>query len=300
MSAIRLARAFTKRNLVVKFDGCYHGHADSFLVKAGSGMATLGISSSPGVPEELSKLTLSLPYNDLDAVSKAFTEHGKDIACIIVEPVLGNAGLILPEDGFLEKLKELCTANGAILIFDEVMTGFRVAIGGAQGFFKIKPDLTCLGKVIGGGLPVGAYGGEMIAPQGSVYQAGTLSGNPLAMCAGIAQLRTLQQTKAHEDIVRNTDRLAEGVRAIAKKGAVPMQVAAIPGMIGIFFTKTKVKNFADAQTCDTNFFGKVWRSLVERGIYWPPSQYESAFVSAVHTKNDIDATLSALEDSIKA
>jgi glutamate-1-semialdehyde 2,1-aminomutase len=268
-------------------------------------MATLGISSSPGVPEELSKLTLSLPYNDLEAVSKAFTEHGKDIACIIVEPVLGNAGLILPEDGFLEKLRELCTANGAILIFDEVMTGFRVAIGGAQGFFKIKPDLTCLGKVIGGGLPVGAYGGrkdlmEMIAPQGTVYQAGTLSGNPLAMCAGIAQLRTLQQTKAHEDIVRNTDRLAEGLRAIAKKGAVPMQVAAIPGMIGIFFTKTKVKNFADAQTCDTNFFAKVWRSLVERGIYWPPSQYESAFVSAVHTKNDIDATLSALEDSIKA
>ena len=304
MSAIRLARAFTKRSIVLKFDGCYHGHADSFLVKAGSGLATLGIASSPGVPEELSKLTVSIPFNDIDALSKAFTDHGKEIACVILEPVVGNAGLILPEDGFLEKVRDLCTTNGAILIFDEVMTGFRVAIGGAQALYKIKPDLTCLGKVIGGGLPVGAYGGrkdlmEMIAPLGEVYQAGTLSGNPLAMSAGIAQLKTLQQTTAHQDLTRNTERLAEGMREIAKKGAVPMQVASVPGMIGMFFTKTKVKNFADAQTCDTNFFGKVWRSLAERGIYWPPSQFESAFISAVHSKNDIDATLSALEESIK-
>ncbi len=303
MSAIRLARAFTERQIVLKFDGCYHGHADSFLVKAGSGMATLGIASSPGVPEELSKLTMSIPYNDPEALKKAFSEHGKNIACVIIEPVMGNAGLILPEDGFLEKIRELCTEHGAILIFDEVMTGFRVAIGGAQSFFKIKPDLTCLGKVIGGGLPVGAYGGrrdimEMIAPLGAVYQAGTLSGNPLAMCAGIAQLKTLQQTKAHEDIVRNTERLSEGLREIAKKGTVPMQVASVPGMIAFFFTKSKVKNFADAQTCDTNFFAKVWRALAERGIYWPPSQFESAFISAVHSKNDIDATLSAIEAAI--
>jgi glutamate-1-semialdehyde 2,1-aminomutase len=304
MSAVRLARAFTKKQMVLKFDGCYHGHADSFLVKAGSGLATLGIASSPGVPEELSKLTLSIAFNDIDALSKVFAEHGKELACVILEPVVGNAGLILPEDGFLEKIRELCTANGVILIFDEVMTGFRVAPGGAQAFYKIKPDLTCLGKVIGGGLPVGAYGGrkdlmELIAPQGTVYQAGTLSGNPLAMCAGIAQLKTLQQTHAHEDIVRNTDRLAEGLREIAKKGTVPMQVASVPGMLAVFFTKSKVKNFADAQTCDTEFFGKIWRSLVERGIYWPPSQFEAAFISSVHSKNDIDATISAFEDSIK-
>jgi glutamate-1-semialdehyde 2,1-aminomutase len=304
MSAIRLARAFTKKTMLLKFDGCYHGHADSFLVKAGSGLATLGISSSPGVPEELSKLTTSIPFNDVEALSKAFSEHGKELACVIVEPVVGNAGLILPEDGFLEKLRELCTANGVILIFDEVMTGFRVARGGAQAFYKIKPDLTTLGKVIGGGLPVGAYGGrkdlmELIAPQGTVYQAGTLSGNPLAMSAGIAQLKALQQTQAYEDIVRNTDRLADGLKEIAKKGAVPMQVASVPGMLAVFFTKSKVKNFADAQTCDTEFFGKVWRALADRGIYWPPSQYESAFISAVHSKGDIDATISAFEESIK-
>ncbi len=304
MSAIRLARAATKRSLVLKFDGCYHGHADSFLVKAGSGLATLGIASSPGVPEELIKLTMSIPYNDLEALGTAFAEHGKEIACVILEPVVGNAGLILPEEGFLEKIRELCTTHGALLIFDEVMTGFRVAIGGAQSFYKIKPDLTCLGKVIGGGLPVGAYGGrkdlmEQIAPVGSVYQAGTLSGNPLAMYAGIAQLKTLQQTKAHEDLIRNTERLAEGLREIAKKNIVPMQVASVPGMLGVFFTKAKVKNFADAQTCDTNFFAKVWRALIERGIYWPPSQFEAAFISSVHSKNDIDATLSAMEEAIK-
>lgn len=305
MSAIRLARAFTKRSIVLKFDGCYHGHADSFLVKAGSGLATLGIASSPGVPEDLTKLTVSIPYNDVDALTKAFSEHGKNMACLILEPVVGNAGLIIPEEGYLEKIRELCTANGVILIFDEVMTGFRVAVGGAQAYYKIKPDLTCLGKVIGGGLPVGAYGGrrdlmEMIAPLGSVYQAGTLSGNPLAMCAGLAQLKVLQQTKAHEDVVRNTERLTEGLHEIAKKSAVPMQISSVPGMLGMFFSKTKVKNFADAQTCDTNFFAKVWRNLVDRGVYWPPSQFEAAFVSSVHSKGDIDVTLKAIEESIKA
>jgi glutamate-1-semialdehyde 2,1-aminomutase len=305
MSAIRLARAFTKRSLVVKFDGCYHGHADSFLVKAGSGLATLGISSSAGVPEELSKLSMSIPFNDVPAIEQMFKEHGSDIACVIAEPVIGNAGLILPEDGFLAKLRELCTANGALLILDEVMTGFRVALGGAQELYKVKPDLTCLGKVIGGGLPVGAYGGrreimEHVAPLGNVYQAGTLSGNPLAMAAGIAQLKTLQQHGVHAQLQHNTTRLADGLREIAGKCGVPMQVADVPGMLGVFFTKTKVKNFADAQTCDTEFFGKIWRSLISRGIYWPPSQFEAAFISTVHMKNDIDQTLTAFEESIKS
>jgi glutamate-1-semialdehyde 2,1-aminomutase len=305
MSAIRLARAFTKKSLVVKFDGCYHGHADSFLVKAGSGMATLGISSSPGVPEALTKLTISIPYNDEKALQSVFKEHGDDIACVIIEPIVGNAGLILPEDGYLAKIRELCTGSGALLIIDEVMTGFRVAPGGAQDLYKVKPDLTCLGKIIGGGLPVGAYGGrkdimEHIAPAGSVYQAGTLSGNPLAMQAGIAQLKTLQQSNAYAILKLNTDMLAEGLRKIAAKNIVPMQVVDVCGMIGFFFTKAKVKNLADAQTSDTEFFGKVWRSLASKGIYWPPSQFESAFISAVHTKTDIEQTLEALEESIKA
>jgi glutamate-1-semialdehyde 2,1-aminomutase len=234
-----------------------------------------------------------------------FKEHGADIACVIIEPIVGNAGLILPEDGYLAKVRELCSGSGALLIIDEVMTGFRVAPGGAQDLYKIKPDLTCLGKIIGGGLPVGAYGGrrdimEHIAPAGSVYQAGTLSGNPLAMQAGIAQLKTLQQSNAYEILKRNTDLLATGLRAIAAKNIVPMQVVDVCGMIGFFFTKAKVKNFADAQTSDTEFFGKVWRSLASRGIYWPPSQFESAFISAVHTKTDIEQTLEALEESIKA
>ncbi len=303
MSAIRLARAFTKRSLVLKFDGCYHGHADAFLVKAGSGMATLGIVSSPGVPEEFVKATLSIPFNDLEVLNKTFTEHGKNLACVILEPVVGNSGLILPDEGFLEKIRELCTANGALLIFDEVMTGFRVAVGGAQEKYSIKPDLTTLGKVIGAGLPVGAYGGrkeimEMIAPQGPVYQAGTLSGNPLAMAAGVAQLKVLQTTKAHEELVRNTDRLTAGLQEIAKKGKVPMQVASVPGMIGMFFSKAKVRNFGDAQNCDVNYFGRVWRALAAKGVYWPPSQFEAAFISSVHTKADIDATIKAVEESL--
>ncbi len=221
MSALRLARAYTNKSMIIKFDGCYHGHADSLLVKAGSGLATLGIASSPGVPEELIKLTISLPYNNLDAVKKAFKEK-KDIAAVIVEPIVGNSGLILPQPGFLEGLRELCTANGALLIFDEVITGFRVAVGGAQELYKIKPDLTCLGKIIGAGMPVGAYGGkreimEMIAPLGNVYQAGTLSGNPLAMAAGLAQFKALQSPLPYKMLEANTSRLAEGLKGLAKK-----------------------------------------------------------------------------------
>lgn len=301
MSAIRLARAFTKRSTVVKFDGCYHGHADSFLVKAGSGLATLGISSSPGVPEALSKLTVSLPYNDLGEVKKAF-ETNQDIAAVIVEPIVGNAGLILPEKGYLEGLSELCTKNGALLIFDEVMTGFRVARGGAQELYGIKPDLTCLGKIIGGGLPVGAYGGrrdimEMVAPLGSVYQAGTLSGNPLAMAAGYAQLKALESPLVYEVLDKKTKQLAEGLKQLSSK-KMPLQVASVTGMLTVFFTKNPVTDFASAQASDTATFAKVWKMLLQKGVYWPPSQYEAAFISLVHSKQDIEQTIKAFEDSI--
>jgi glutamate-1-semialdehyde 2,1-aminomutase len=301
MSAVRLARAFTKRSTLVKFDGCYHGHADSFLVKAGSGLATLGISSSPGVPEELAKLTLSVPFNDLDTVKKCF-ESNDDVAAVIVEPVVGNAGLILPEKGFLEGLRELCTKHGALLIFDEVMTGFRVAKGGAQELYGVKPDLTCLGKIIGGGLPVGAYGGrrdimEMVAPVGSVYQAGTLSGNPLAMAAGIAQLKVLESPLVYEVLDKKTKQLAEALRQLSSK-KIPLQVTAITGMLTVFFTKTPVVDFASAQSSDTATFAKVWRALLQKGVYWPPSQYEAAFVSVIHSKQDIEETVKAFEESL--
>lgn len=301
MSAIRLARAFTKKSTIIKFDGCYHGHGDSFLVKAGSGLATLGISSSPGVPDELAKLTISLPFNDLDAVKKCLDTQS-DVAAIIIEPIVGNAGLILPEKGFLEGLRELCTKHGALLIFDEVMTGFRVARGGAQELYNIKPDLTCLGKIIGGGMPVGAYGGrrdlmEMVAPVGNVYQAGTLSGNPLAMAAGIAQLKVLESPMIYEILDKKTKQLAEGLRQLNSK-KVPLQVTSVTGMISVFFTKSPVTDFESAQTSDTALFAKVWRMLLQKGIYWPPSQYESAFVSTVHSKKDIEDTVKAFEDSI--
>jgi glutamate-1-semialdehyde 2,1-aminomutase len=301
MSALRLARAFTKRSMVIKFDGCYHGHADSFLVKAGSGLATLGISSSPGAPEEITKLTLSIPFNDADALKKAFDKHGKEIAAVIIEPIVGNAGLILPAENYLSTVRDLCTEHGALLVFDEVMTGFRVALGGAQEMYKIKPDLTCLGKIIGGGLPVGAYGGrkdimEMVAPAGPVYQAGTLSGNPLAMAAGIAQLKSLQTPGTYAHLAESTTRLADGLKGLSKS----MQVVSVPGMLGVFFTNKPVTDFESAQKCDTEQFGKVWRTLLEKGIYWPPSQFESAFISVVHTKNDIDNTIEAFKEALKS
>jgi glutamate-1-semialdehyde 2,1-aminomutase len=304
MSAVRLARAFTKRKLLIKFDGCYHGHADSFLVQAGSGAATLGISSSAGTPEEISKLSISVPYNDLDALKKVFDKHSDDVAAVIVEPIVGNSGLILPEDNYLSDLREICTKNGALLIFDEVMTGFRVALGGAQEKYKVKPDLTCLGKIIGAGLPVGAYGGrrdimEMVAPLGSMYQAGTLSGNPLAMSAGLAQLRTLQSSNVYEGLERKTNQLADGLKEVAKKCSKPMQVVSTTGMLCVFFAADTVKNFAAAQKCDTDTFSKVWKGLIERDVYWPPSQFESAFISAVHSKADIDATITAFEECTK-
>lgn len=303
MSAIRLARAFTKRDMIIKFDGCYHGHADSFLVKAGSGLATLGIASSPGVPEELSKLTISIPYNDIDALKKALKEHSGKVAAVIIEPVVGNAGLIVPKDGYLKAVQEACKDAGTLLIFDEVMTGFRVALGGAQELYGITPDLTCLGKVIGGGLPVGAYGGrkdimQMIAPLGPVYQAGTLSGNPLAMAAGLAQLRSLQIAGTHDLLQQKTKLLADGLREIAKSAKTSMQIVDVNGMVGLFFTDKEVVDFESAQTSDTKLFAKVWRALIEKGVYWPPSQFEASFVSVVHTKRDIDETLKAMEEAI--
>ncbi|SRR5579875_215561 len=303
MSAIRLARAFTSRQMIVKFDGCYHGHADSFLVRAGSGLATLGIASSPGVPEDLSRLTISLPYNDLPAVEKTFQEHRDKIAAVIVEPVVGNAGLIKPGEGYLRGLRELSTRHGALLIFDEVMTGFRVALGGAQERWQIEPDLTCLGKIIGAGLPVGAYGGrkqimEMVAPQGPVYQAGTLSGNPLAMRAGAAQLRLLQIPHTYQQLDQRTDRLADGLRELAGKSRTPFQVSSITGMITLFFAPKEVNDFAGAQACDTKAFARLWQALIAAGIYWPPSQFETAFVSLVHSKKDIDETLAAFEEAL--
>lgn len=302
MSAIRVARAFTKRDIIVKFEGCYHGHGDSFLAKAGSGLATLGISSCPGVPEEATKLTITIPFNDLDAVKKVFKEHSKEIAAVILEPVVGNAGLILPQDGFLKGLRDITEKEGTLLIFDEVMTGFRVALGGAQARYDIKPDLTTLGKIIGGGLPVGAYGGrkdimKMIAPSGSVYQAGTLSGNPLAMAAGLAQLKMLQQPETYVKLNNKTELLAKGLTAIAeKKGG--MRVAHITGMITVFFTDKEVVDFETAKKSDTEKFAKVWRKLAEKGIYWPPSQFEAAFVSTVHSTKDIEETLKAFEESV--
>lgn len=303
MSAIRLARAFTGRQLVIKFDGCYHGHADSFLIKAGSGVATLGIAGSPGVPDELAKLTMSIPFNDLAALEKSFKEQKDSVACVIVEPVVGNSGVILPTEGYLTGLRELCTRYGALLVFDEVMTGFRVAAGGAQQKYEIKPDLTCFGKIIGGGLPVGGYGGrrdimERVAPVGDVYQAGTLSGNPLATAAGLAQLRVLQAPGQYERLEAKTKQLAEGISEILKESKEKAQVVWTCGMLTVFFTDKPVIDFASAQKADTDRFAKFWGKMLDRGIYWPPSQFEAAFVSLEHGRKEIDETLAAVKQAL--
>jgi len=298
MSAIRLARGVTGRDLIVKFDGCYHGHADTLLVDAGSGVATLGIPGSPGVPESVAACTLSLPFNDIDAVKAVFTERGPEIAGVIVEPVAGNMGLVRPIEGFLAALRELTVASGSLLIFDEVMTGFRVAFGGAQSLYGITPDLTCLAKVIGGGLPVGAYGGkreymEQIAPQGPVYQAGTLSGNPLAMAAGIATLNELKAPGFYAALDQSAAHLADGLQRVAAGAGVPVQIDREGSMLGMYFTDRPVRNFKDAKTSDLEQFTAYYKGMLTRGIYLAPSQFEAAFVSAAHTGADIDATLSA-------
>ena len=300
MSAIRLARGFTRRDKIIKFDGCYHGHADSLLVKAGSGALTFGNPDSAGVPADFAKYTIVLPFNDVDAVEAAFAANKNEIAAIIVEPVPGNAGLYLPRPGYLEFLRKVTKANGAVLIFDEVMTGFRLAPGGAQERFGISPDLTCLGKIIGGGLPVGAFGGradimDCLAPLGPVYQAGTLSGNPIAMAAGIAALEELGKgrMKAYETLERSGARLEAGLRDAAKSTNVPVQFNRCGSMFCAYFTSEPVWNLADAMKSDRERFTKFFHGMLKEGIYLAPSQFEAGFISTAHTAADIDATIRA-------
>jgi glutamate-1-semialdehyde 2,1-aminomutase len=298
MSAIRLARGATGRDTIIKFDGCYHGHADTLLVDAGSGVATLSIAGSPGVPQSFIEHTLSLPYNDIEAVEKIMSSRGDQIAGIIVEPVAGNMGLVKPVSGFLEALRRLCDQFGSILIFDEVMTGFRVAFGGAQALFGITPDLTCFGKIIGGGLPVGAYGGRgdlmsQVAPQGPVYQAGTLSGNPLAMAAGIASLKEIGRPGFYESLDVISGKLLDGLKAEAVAAGIEITADRVGSMLGLYFASGPIKNFEDAKKSDLNRFSKYYKGMLSQGIYLAPSQFEAVFVSAAHDDAAIDATLQA-------
>ena len=298
MSAIRLARGFTGRDVIVKFDGCYHGHADTLLVDAGSGVATLNIPGSPGVPEPVVQHTLSLPYNDIEALETLLSTKGPEVACVIVEPVAGNMGLVPPREGFLEALRTLTDRHGCLLIFDEVMSGFRVAYGGAQERYGIQPDITCFGKIIGAGLPVGAYGGRRdvmahVAPEGAVYQAGTLSGNPLAMAAGIAALTVLKQPGIYDTLEARSRRLAEGLAHAAARAGIPAVFNRVGSMLGMFFSDAPVANFADARTSDLARFCLYYRRMLAEGIYLAPSQFEAGFVSLAHTDADIDQTIAA-------
>jgi glutamate-1-semialdehyde 2,1-aminomutase len=298
MSVLRLMRAFTGREKIIKFEGCYHGHADMFLVKAGSGVATLGLPDSPGVPRSTTASTLTAPYNDLEAVKQLFAENGGEIAGVILEPVVGNAGFITPEPGFLEGLREITREHGALLVFDEVMTGFRISYGGAQARFGITPDLTTMGKVIGGGLPVGAYGGRadimaMVAPAGPMYQAGTLSGNPLAMTAGIKTLELLKQPGSYERLDSITKRLSDGIGQAARTAGLPYSGGSISAMFGFFLCEGPVRNFEEAKATDSLRFGKLHRAMLERGVYLAPSSFEAGFTSLAHSDADIDATIAA-------
>lgn len=299
MSALRLARGYTGRNKILKFEGCYHGHGDSLLIKAGSGVATLGLPDSPGVPEGVAKNTITVPYNDLKSVRYAFEQFGDDIAGVIVEPVAGNMGVVPPVPGFLEGLREITTQYGTVLIFDEVMTGFRVGYNCAQGYFNVTPDLTCLGKVIGGGLPVGAYGGkreimEQIAPSGPIYQAGTLSGNPLAMTAGLETLSQLTPD-TYKEFERKADILEAGLKAAAEKYDIPHTINRAGSMIGIFFTNENVINYEAAKTSNLEFFASYYREMANEGVFLPPSQFEGLFLSTAHTDEDLQKTIEAAE-----
>lgn len=304
MSAIRLARGFTGRNMVVKFDGCYHGHADSFLIKAGSGVITLGIPGSPGVPEDIVKNTLSIPYNNVQELEKTLRAKAGEIACVIVEPVAGNMGVVVPETAFLKTLRSLTAELGIVLIFDEVITGFRLALGGAQERFGITPDLTCLGKIIGGGLPVGAYGGkqeimDQIAPDGPVYQAGTLSGNPLAMAAGLAMLKVVRQPNFYADLEEKSDWFAGELARIADAADVPTVLNRIGSMMTCFFTGDPVTDFTTAMKADTERYGLHFRQMLEGGVWLAPSQFEAAFVSAAHDRTHLEKALNVTESSFK-
>ena len=303
MSAIRLARGYTGRDKIIKFEGCYHGHSDSLLVKAGSGALTLGEPSSPGVPASLAEHTVTLNYNDIDQLHDTFTMLGDEIACVIVEPVAGNMNCIPPVAGFLETLREVCDNSGAVLIFDEVMTGFRVALGGVQGLYGVRPDLTTLGKVIGGGMPVGAFGGkreimEKIAPLGPVYQAGTLSGNPVAMTAGLKTLELISQPRFFEDLTEKTLVLVAGMEECAAEAGVPLATNQVGGMFGLFFTDApKVENFAGSMACDQERFKAFFHAMLKRGVYMAPSAFEAGFVSAAHSDADLRATLDAAKEA---
>jgi glutamate-1-semialdehyde 2,1-aminomutase len=299
MSAIRLARGFTDRDRIVKFEGCYHGHSDSLLVKAGSGALTLGVPTSPGVPADLARHTTTLPYNDVEALEECFAQMGGEIACVIVEPIAGNMNCVPPVPGFLERLRELCTRHGAVLVFDEVMTGFRVALGGAQELYGIRPDLTTLGKIIGGGMPVGAFGGrreimERLAPLGPVYQAGTLSGNPVAMAAGLATLAGLSEPGFHERLALRTRQLVEGLESAARESGVPFATNHVCGMFGLFFTDdAPVTGYEQVMACDVEVFRRFFHGMLDEGVYLAPSAFEAGFVSAAHGEDEIGATIEA-------
>ncbi|MHB8756007.1 MAG: glutamate-1-semialdehyde 2,1-aminomutase [Candidatus Acidiferrales bacterium] len=304
MSAVRLARGFTKRDFILKFEGCYHGHADSFLSEAGSGLATLGIASSPGVPAAFAALTLNAPYNDLAAVEKLFAEHPNKIAAVIVEPVAANMGVVPPAPGFLEGLREITRRAGTLLIFDEVITGFRLCYGGAQSLYKIDPDLTTLGKIIGGGLPVAAYGGRAeimnhVAPLGSVYQAGTLSGNPLAMRAGIEALKQLESPDFYERLNKKAEKFVDALRRAVRESGIAAQVNSSGSLATLFFSDAPVRNYADAKKSDTRRFAAFFRAMLQRGILLAPSQFESLFISAAHTEAELNRTLSAASESLR-
>jgi glutamate-1-semialdehyde 2,1-aminomutase len=304
MSAIRLARGATGRGKIVKFEGNYHGHGDSFLVKAGSGALTFGVPTSPGVPKAAADLTLTLPYNDLDAARALFAEQGRDIAGVIVEPVAGNMNCVPPQEGYLQGLRELCTQHGAVLIFDEVMTGFRVALGGAQAHYGVTPDLTTFGKVIGGGMPVGAYGGkralmEQVAPSGPIYQAGTLSGNPVAMAAGLAMLELVQEPGFYDKLAARTRLLTDGLQAIADGEGVPFSTNRVGGMFGLFFSAGKVTSYAQVMACDVAAFNRFFHAMLERGVFLAPSAYEAGFVSSAHDDQAIAQTLEAARAAMR-
>ena len=296
MAAIRVARGHTSRDKIVKFEGCYHGHGDAFLVKAGSGALTFGVPTSPGVPKALADLTLTLPYNNIDAARQLFAQQGDEVACVIIEPVAGNMNCIPPREGFLQGLRELCTRHGVLLIFDEVMTGFRVALGGAQQLYGIAPDMSTFGKIIGGGMPVGAYGGkrrimENVAPAGPIYQAGTLSGNPVAMAAGLAMLELIQAPGFYADLERKTALLTDGLRAVTIEAGVPFSTNRVGAMFGLFFSAEKVGTYAQAVACDVAAFNRFFHAMLKRGVYLAPSAFEAGFMSSAHSEQDITDTL---------